>query len=212
MTFFYCVANFAQADSIPKIEKFSSLSLKFDDLKNTSDIFSYRIWNFGQAIDIRILADSTKVGNITNFITELPFTTIDQSREYNEDSLQVYVQKISLTPLEVQNAFQTIERYKIYNLPTQFDIADWKAILDGEFFETEQKYNGIYVKKTYSNPRQQTNHEGKAFVSFFDELIAVTNAKEYYKPFYKNLKIGCYSKKNEGMIFCKTNKRKRKSK
>jgi len=78
--FLFSVANLAQEHVAVNIEKITSSQLHFEDLRNSTDIFSFRFWNIGQVIDIRILSDSTRIGTITNFVTECPFTDFKKSQ------------------------------------------------------------------------------------------------------------------------------------
>jgi len=206
--FLYSIANVAQKNSVITIQKIKTSELKFDDLKNSSDVFSFRFWNKGQAIDIRILSDSTKTGTITNFITECPFSKTENQRTIsrNED-LNVYIQKIILTDFQTQKALETIERNQICNLKSSDSIKNWEAVLDGEWFSTEQKLNGIYAKKDYDNPRMQKIEEARKFVSFYTELKYAINAEEILQTFLRDLKEGCYMMNGEHEIICKAVKR-----
>lgn len=204
----HSVAIFAQKESMAEIKRISSKELKFDDLKNTTDILSFRFWNKGQVIDIRILSDSTKVGTIINFITELPFKTIDESKEYTEDNLYSYYQKINLTNLEVKKALEIIEISKICDLPSDNLIKDWKLVLDGEWFSIEQKINNNYLEKIYGNPKSQEDlNEAKEFLSFYSDLEKTLKLNKVFSNFFFKLKIGCYKKNGEFEIICKQKKK-----
>jgi len=198
---------FSQNEITPEITEISKSELKFTDLKSTSDIFSFRLKNDGQNIDIRILSDSTKIGEIINFIEQ----SYGNKRTYNRINSGkiipiIYKQEIKLTELEVENALLLIKKYQITDLPSDSEIKEWKPILDGNGFGIEQNVSGIYKKKTYGNPKLQNGiPEANKFLEFHNELDNSINFKSKYDTYFSKLDYGCYDD-SSGVITCKKRK------
>lgn len=203
--FSYSTPILAQEFASLNIEKFTSSEFHFEDLKNTTDLFSFRFWNIGQVIEFRMLSDSTKVGTIINFAIECPFTNFMDSKPCDEnDNLNVFVQKTNLSSEQIKKALETMQRNTIYEFPLESSIKGWVPILDKENFSIEQKVNGIYNKKEYNSPRLQKNNlEAKQFIKFFTELNYAVKANESAQTFWKALKPGCYKRRGNSEIICK---------
>jgi hypothetical protein len=198
---------FSQNELTPEITEISKSDLKFTDLKNSSDIFSFRLKNDGQYIDFRILSDSTKIGEIINFVEQ----SYGNRRTYNRISSGkiipiIYKQKINLTEIEVEKALKIIEKSRIIDLPSDSEIKEWIPILDGNGFGIEQKVKGVYKNKTYGNPKLQKElPETKIFLDFHCELDNAINFKNKFSDYFSKLDYGCYDDKS-GVITCKKRK------
>ncbi len=180
ISFFYCTTicaqNYTPSELTPENEK----KLQLTNFKNSSDLFDFRFWEHGQAIDIRILPDSTQTGTITNFL-----------RETGDN--KIHVQKIELNKADIRKVIDLIEKYSMYDLPTDDSIKTWQPVLDGESFWTEQNIKGTYALKYYGNPAAQKNvPEATRFVNFRADLKKALNLHELFVTFYFNLKVSCF--------------------
>jgi len=198
---------FSQNQLTPEITEISKSELKFTDLKNSSDIFSFRLKNDGQYIDIRILSDSTLVGEIINFMEQ----SYGNRRTYNRISSGkmvpiIYKQNINLTEIEVEKSLMVIEKSRITDLPSDSEIKGWIPVLDGNGFGIEQKVKGVYENKTYGNPKLQKGlSEAQKFLVFHNELDNAINFKNKFSEYFSKLDYGCYDDES-GVITCKKRK------
>jgi len=202
ISFFYQSIAIAQDIVTPKLPKIQAcLHIIFNNLEDSSDIFTFRFWNKGQVIDIRIRSDSTKIGEITNFIKQ------DSSSLEEREIVTNYMQVINLSDSEVQKAINVIEKFKIYNLPTSRSIPGWQSVLDGEWFEIEQRVNAVYSYKYYGNPKSQKNFpEAGIFNNFLSEFSTSLHLDKYFWDFFNQLPVQCYVRNGEHEILCKRKK------
>lgn len=198
----------AQKNANSEIKKVSKSEFKLSDLDNSNDLFSFRFWNQGQVIELRILSDSTKIGTITNFVTKAYKSWRKQEKIISGkiDEI-VFYQEIELNEKQFSEVLNLIKTSKITDLPSYEEIKGWKPILDGEWFKTEQNLNGKYKMKTYGNPKQQNElKEAVKFLNFYAALNQELDMKTKFSNFFSDLKFGCYSKNGENQIICKKRK------
>ena len=208
LIFLNFVGIYAQEDSENKIQKVNKSELKFEDLENSDDIFSFRFWNKGQIIEIRILSDSTRIGTIVNFVTKAYKSSKKQDKILSgKIDEKAFFQKIELSDNRISETIKLIKNSKITELPSDNEIMNWKPILDGEWYSFEQKIDGKYEMKNYGNPRQQYElPEGVKFLNFYSALNDILDLEKKFAYFFADLKNGCYSKNGEHTIICKTRK------
>lgn len=197
----------AQNKPTSEIIEITPSELKFTDIKTATDIFSFRLENLGQTIEFRILPDSTKIGTITNFVTESSNSWRKQNK-INQGKIipKLYFQKLKLTELEIEKAIELIDKYKITYLQSDSEIEQWKPVFDGEWFGIIQKVNGVYKEKTYGNPKSQENlNQAKVFLEFHADLDNQIKFTEKFNDFFSGLNYGCYSDGSTEIV-CKKRK------
>lgn len=203
------IEGFAQKKIQSRIEKTTKSELHFLDFKNSTDIFNFRFWNIGQAIEIRVLSDSTKIGTITNYVTKYYKSWKKQTKiDSGKIDPIIYYQIRALTNSEIMKVIDLIEKSQITELPSDNEIMNWKPILDGEWYSFEQKVGGVYKMKNYGNPRQQYGlPEGVKFINFYSDLDEILKFNEKFSYFFSDLNYGCYTKNREHQIVCKKRKK-----
>lgn len=92
------------------------------DFETSKDEFNFRIWNFGQVVEIT--KDSSIVkGTITNYIYH--------SSRRRREKHGILSGKILLTKAEANNALEIIENSKILTVPSDENIKNWPHGADG---------------------------------------------------------------------------------
>jgi len=177
------------------IKELTQKELNFPDLEKSNDIFSFRLENLGQVIDLRILNNSTYSGTIYNYVTKAN-ENYRQNEKVSSGKIipKVYIQEIQLNPEEVKKAIEIVKNHEITTLPSDENIKDWKPVLDGEWFSTSQKINGLYKEKNYGNPKLQVGlKEAKTFLNFHSDLDTEIKFTDKFRNFFSHLDYGCYS-------------------
>jgi hypothetical protein len=195
----------AQENPQWEVNKISKPDFKFSDLNNSNDLFSFRFWNQGQVIELRILSDSTRKGTITNFVTKAYKSWRKQEKiRSGKIDEKVFFQEIDLTENQFSKILNLIKTSKITDLPSDEELKEWKPVLDGEWFKIEQNLDGKYKSKSYGNPKQQNDlKEAVKFLNFYSSLNEELELKTKFSYFFSDLKYGCYSKNGEHQIICK---------
>ena len=208
----FCSICFGQQSPASELHAEEGKDLHLFNLKNSSDLFSFRFWSHGQSVDIRILSDSSQLGEVTNFLREVSKSySVERKVSIGEIKPTIHVQKITLSKGDVQKVIDIINRYAIKELPTDDSIKAWQPVLDGEWFVIEQKTAGKYFFKYFSNPNSQVEvPEATRFINFYSDLKKELSLDDMFWKFFSGLKIKCFTRNGEHTVTCFTKSRPRK--
>jgi len=208
----FCSICFGQRSPALELQAEEEKDLHLINLKNSSDLFSFRFWSHGQSIDIRILSDSTQLGEVTNFLREVSKSySLERKVANGEIKPIIHVQKITLSKSKVQKVIDLISRYGIKELPTDDSIKAWQPVLDGEWFAIEQNTTGTYIFKNFGNPKSQVEvPEATRFLNFYSDIKKELSLDDLFWKFFGGLKVKCFTRNGEHTVTCLTKSKPRK--
>ncbi|MHC8947994.1 hypothetical protein [Sphingobacterium hungaricum] len=161
-------------------------SLDSKDFEKSTDEFNFRFRNSSQVIEIT--KDGTKYsGTLTNFIYH--------TKKSNKYKYKTISNTIILSAEQSENIYDSIQKSKILDLPTDNRIEDWKNGADGitYFIEHSDKEN-YWLKKYWTPSAQDSIPEALIVLDLENNLSNALNLDEAYSLFKNTLpRRGCYT-------------------
>ncbi|MFZ4797035.1 MAG: hypothetical protein ACOYMA_06040 [Bacteroidia bacterium] len=178
---------------------------KASNLTNSDKFFHFRIWLFGQAVEVWQNNDSTIDGQILNF-----------TKSYNANNKnakkKIYFKISKIEKQKAIEVYNLINQVDLINMPCSDSIKGWVVdCTDGYGSEIEFSNIEKYSFKNYYDPCVEDSliEEVRTLRNFVKNLKSSLNLKTEYNSFTDKLPRGCYN--NGSMaVKCKYSKRKAK--
>lgn len=188
----------AKSDSAQYIKWRSQLAkqIKVDKLVNATDVFHFRFWQDGQAVDIWTSDYKVFQGSVTNFARRsYPAPTKRQRTK----PPKYFIKHIKLDTAQAHQVYGLILQYSILSMPESKKIEGWTSYADGDGYNFEISSQNQYRFMYFGNPAAQKNiPEAVKVQDFIQKINAILKLQALYAKLIEELPYGCFT--TEGNI------------
>ena len=160
--------------------------IELNNVKNSQNKRTYRLWTDKQVIDVWIDKNDRKYGKITNWVEECNI--------YGETpSNRIFYFSYDLNLNQIEKIFTLIDSLKIDNIPDYTYIENWTDLDDYTLYIIENSNNNSYCFRTYPSPESQIDlKEAKTIQLFIYKTLEIIHANVVWADYKTRIPFECY--------------------
>jgi len=163
--------------------------LNLDDILKSTNKFEFRLWKYGQFVDIAETDSGILKGSILNYMFKY---NPDKDRVKPKDVIR---KKINIDTIQLRLIYNLIVKSQLENVPPDSKIKYWERGKDGVTYIFQTSTDSTYSFKSYWEPYDQpdTLMKAKQIVDFLTEMNKILRVDKIQADFLNTLPPGRYT-------------------